>query len=78
MHSIGIERDWRDILVNIGDGHHASFVGGGGDKLQAFVDQLFGIHVFQTRFARPAVGQQVHREVINFFEVSIGRCASPW
>ena len=42
-----------------------------GDQLQAFLDQDLGVDLFQLRFARAAVGQEVHRQVVDFLQVAI-------
>ncbi len=58
-------------LFNVGNDHHAFFIGRLSDQLHALIDEHLRIHQLELGFAALAVGQQVHRQIEDLVEVAI-------
>ena len=71
VHAVGIQRDRRMILIDVGHHHHALLIGRRRHQLQALVRDRVDVDQLQPRLALLAVGQQVHRQVVDLVEVAL-------
>ncbi len=59
------------VGLYVGDGHDTLIARGRGHEFQTFFNQDLGIDLLHFRFARTAVGEKIHRKVINFLQIAI-------